>query len=280
MPRIKTQFESELSLDPMGVMGEATLVPADFYMSTVLKVKYRETYHKHSVVNPDHKRGFQRYAKLTPMIQLHDENGTMLERQEVVLGVLDEDDILFRPQEDGKSPIWGGEGGALFMLIALGLITRSEETGLLTLDQDTDDIKNQIVRIKTSYNGYIKGKSNWESSQMEEFLATVNNNVMPSFDLIPAYILLYNVQKCGSMIYRDGVIVDNPAIVDCDLALNENEPNVKAIENDKRLRIQTCITGWYGLTAEEVIEHGYYADGLKVYASEPSDENDTLGDSW
>ena len=280
MPRIKTQFESELSLDPRGVLGDAVLIPMGTYMATVLSVKYRETFHKHSIVNPSHNKGYQRYAKLIPRIQLHDEDGTILERQELVLGTLDEDDILFRPQEDGKSPIWGGEGGALFMLIALGLMSRDENTGLLTLDEDTDDIKNQVVRIQTSYNGYIKGKANWDSSDMVDLLEGVSGDAGLVFDTIPAIVLLYNTIKCGSIIYRDGSAVDKPTMPDCQEALNLELIDTKAIENDKRLRIQTCITNWYGLTEDEAAEYGYYCVGSKVYPSEPEEEADVSGGGW
>ena len=281
MPRIQTQFKSDMSLEPRGIMGASILVPAGHYMATVLNVKYKETQHKHAVPNPSHPKGFQTYAKLTPRVQLHDEDETILERQELVLGTLDEDNRLFRPQEDGKSPIWGGDGGALFMLVALGLLSRNDETGTLTLDEDTDDINDQIVRIETSFNGYVKGLSNWDSEKMDAMLNSVYGGI-PPFEAVPALVLLYNTQKHGSVIYREGVPVEDATIGDCMEATSDTFASVKALENDKRLRLQTCIIGWYGLTAEEIAENGYYSaeTDSKVYASEPEDETNRLGGDW
>ena len=65
--------------------------------------------------------GGQKYLKIRPVVTLFNENGTEISNQDLIVGAVDENDVLFQPDEkkraEGVSPVWSE---ALFFMASLG----------------------------------------------------------------------------------------------------------------------------------------------------------------
>ncbi len=165
------------------------LVPPDYYLAIVKSVKFdgsnRWAVKGHKSTAKD---GKWTHWKLTPDVVLINDNGTLINRQDIIVGAV-EDGALVRPDGDTEqSPMWSS---AQYFLGALGLLT-TDDSGEYTLDFDPDLITNRIIKVKTAVGGYIKGETGFDPKQLHELLLEQNNGMEYSFDEIPALVDQYN----------------------------------------------------------------------------------------
>jgi hypothetical protein len=115
--------------------------------------KWRAAYGVHK--NPDSKDVKWTYLSVRPHFKFTLNTGIwVLNRQDFTVGVVNEDDELIRVQNDGKSPLFGGQGGARFLLKELWLFDVSD--GVVRLDLETEIIEDRMIKILVGTGGYIK----------------------------------------------------------------------------------------------------------------------------
>lgn len=133
--------------------GKYAIITPDYYLATVKKIESK------SVTNPN--TGIT-YLKIVPHFEIHNDAGTTINRQEFVVGTIDENGALYRPENDGKPALWGGKQGAQYLLFALGLLKSTGVEGQYAIDADPDDVVDQVVRVRVETGEY---ESNGETKQ-------------------------------------------------------------------------------------------------------------------
>lgn len=144
-----------------------------FYVATVEKMEF-STYRAgwKSIKNPDSKDGKFQYAKLQPVIQLHNEWNSRITRQGFTVGVQNpETGEIYRPDgEEESSAFFAGDNGAFYMLTALNAF---DEDG--TFDFDPDAVINRVIKVRTAVAGYQKNaKKNYSPKEITDMLSDVN----------------------------------------------------------------------------------------------------------
>lgn len=171
---------------------------------------------------------------ITPDVVLLNDNKTQINRQDVIIGAV-EDGELVRPDGDTtQSPIWSV---ALYMLTSLGLIHKAED-GSYPLDFDPDLIANRVVKVRVGVGGYIKNETGFDVKQMHNLLLEQNNGQEYEFEDIPALVDQFNEDN-----ERDG---------------------------ETKLKTKNVITNFYMADASTIEENGYFVapDGVQTFVSE------------
>ena len=209
-----------------------------------------------NAVNPEADDGKWDYVKVTPTIELINENNTVINSQDFVIGVVNNAGELVDPKNKGNALIWSNFGGAFHLLSALGCIA---DDGL---DYNPETIANIIVRVRTFYRGYDSVKKiNYDPDQLMRILIAENDGVKVNPDEIKALLLKYNVAKGYSTItYKDGNSVYEPTLEECQFAI-ERGNDYRYEADDERFFLFNCIVGFWRVTDQE-------ADDLEVFYSE------------
>lgn len=183
--------------------------------------------------NPDHPEGKWLYWRLTPTVRLHNDNGTLINRQDVQLGTVDKNGNYIRPDGDTTKPAMWSTGQ--FFLRALGLLIGNN--GVYSHSFDPDLIEGRVVRVHVAVGGYRKGEKSYTPEEITNMLRATNNGQGYEFEDIPELVALYN---------------------------SDNN-----LTGDNELKTKNVITGYYNLNAQEIEESGYYVDEMGgVYLSE------------
>jgi len=212
------------------------VIEPGFYVARVKSLKfgdYRAAYKGFPSKAKDKK---WTYWKLTPEIELVNPEKTLINRQDVQIGVV-ENGSLVRPDGDNsKANIWTT---AQYLLGALGLLGKDED-GKFTLDFDPDLVANRMIKVRTAIGGYIKGETGYDEKQMNALLLEVNDGQEYTFDEIPGLIEMWN----------DDNGYDN--------------------EDEIRLKAKNIITSFFALDTKTIEENGFYLDEATgaVYESE------------
>lgn len=192
--------------------------------------EFRAKHGEHKSADAD---GLWTYVRLTPNVMLVNDNATVVNRQDYVLGVVDANYRLFRPDgKTDKSPIFGNESGALFMLIALGMVNGDGKT--LSVGFNPDNIKNRVVVVTVGLAAYNALKGSKERLNSEELYAKFTQAAGGrwEFDSIDEYTATLNV--------------------------NEGDD----------WRIINVIRGFYRMSPDEAVTAGYAVDGMQVFVSQ------------
>lgn len=225
-------------LSPHAESNTLAYVPIEpgFYTALVRGVEDKFYYAPFKdIKNPDRPDGKWKYVKLVPELVLFNDNGTVISRQDLILGVQDEKTGAFiRPDNSNDSPIWGGTNGAQFMLVALGLFSPNSD-GTYTLNLDTDRLTDRIVRVKVAIGGYIKGKANYRPDELQKLL-------------------------------------DNPGATLAEIESAADEFNQYSNETGEDLKLKNVVVGWYAVSQKQANEGGWFYDEPTghVYATEAS----------
>lgn len=218
------------------------LVPPDYYLAVVKEVKFGEYRAQYKGFPSKAKDKKWTYWKLTPSIQLLNDDKTLINRQDIQIGVV-QDGVLVRPDGDtSKSAIWTA---AQYFLGAAGLLAQGEN-GEFSLDFDPDLVANRVIKVKTGVGGYIKGETGYDVAQMHALLLEQNNGMEYDFD-------------------------DIAGLVD-----QWNEDNGYT-EDDVRLKTKNIVTNFFAVDTASIEENGFYLDEVTgaVFISE-LDYNDYI----
>lgn len=97
-----------------------------------------------------------KYLMVTPEFRLVNEAGTLINRQDFTIGCVDDTGALIMHPK-GKTLIWAGKKGALYLFQALGILqTINEETGEYAIDADTDHLFDRVIMVKVGQETYTK----------------------------------------------------------------------------------------------------------------------------
>lgn len=206
------------------------LIPPDFYYAVVKGMSwdtYRAAWKGVASKAKDKK---WTYGKITPMVELLNDNKTIINRQDFQVGVIDDKtQALIRPDGDTSKPnLWIG---AQYLLGALGLLTRdAEDPNKFTLDFDPELVSNRIIKVKIGVGGYIKGERGFDVKEMAALL-TEQNNGDPNyeFDDIPGLVDQYN---------------------------DDND----YLDDDIKLKTKNVIVNVYGVDKNAIAEHEWFED--------------------
>lgn len=121
-----------------GSSARYDIIPEGYYTAVVKSVKYEEF-----EAGYKGQPGKFTYGKYVPTIELLNDNQTTVNRQGFILGVLDKNKDLYRPDGEPGSAIFGGETGAKYLLTALGEV---DSDGNATLDERL--WFERVVRVK------------------------------------------------------------------------------------------------------------------------------------
>lgn len=165
------------------------------------------------------------YLSLTPNFELFNDNGTIINRQNFQLGVLDADGVLTRPDGDNSKPALWSEGQ--FLLGAMGLLSTDEE-GNFSFSYDPDLILDRVVKIKTGVGGYIKGKTGFDDKQLKAVLEELNDGEEYTFDELFDLVKLYNIDH--------------------------------ELEGDAGLKLKNIIVSVYPADERAINENGWFVD--------------------
>ncbi len=226
-----------------------TVQPND-YIATVLDITDKDPFMSTitGFDNPASSDGKWPMFKITPRFQLHNERQTLVERQDLTIGIM-VDGAPFSPNpknsavysgwyNGGKSR--GGSLGAAGLLKAVGVMV--VEGGEATFKGDTNDVKNAIVNVHTGVGAYCKEKGG-QSYGPDEFITLLqeqNDGKLPPFAEYHIILNAYNEEKGWK-------------------------------GTDKELKMKNYIMDCWPLTDAEVEEHGFFRDASgAVYATRPA----------
>lgn len=218
------------SIDPAkrsaGSGNSFRLVKPDFYLARVKDLKYGEYRAPYKGFPSKDKDKKWTYVKLTPGVELLNPEKTLINRQDIQVGVLS-NGALTRPDGDGsKANIWTS---AQYLLGALGLL-KKDDHGLFMLDFDTDLIANRIIKVRTGIGGYIKGEATYEAPEMTQKLLEVNDGVEFTFEETQGLIDLWN------------------------------EDNGYDLEDEIRLKPKNLVTNFFAVDLKTIEDNGFYLD--------------------
>lgn len=211
------------------------LVKPDYYLAVVDEIKfgeYRAAYKGFPSKSKDKK---WTYWKLTPSIKLLNDNRTLINRQDIQIGVVD-DGVFVRPDGDKeKSAIWTT---AQYFLGALGLLGQ-DESGEFKLDFDPELVTGFVIKVRTAIGGYIKGETGFDEKQMHELLLAQNDGQEYEFEDVPALVDQWNEDNG----YDD---------------------------DDKKLKTKNIIVNFFAVDLAAIEENGFYLDEAtgSVFVSE------------
>lgn len=149
MAKITTEVEAfdkdgkAIDLGAGGNSNKYRLAEPGWYTAIVRKVVSSTFTDKQGVVR----------MKVTPLIELvRNEDGEIpvieISRQDWIVGAINKSGALYRPDGDeSKSALWGGSGGAQYLLLALGLLTQTAP-GKYAINVDIDLVKDRVVKVK------------------------------------------------------------------------------------------------------------------------------------
>ncbi len=165
------------------------IVPPGYYFALVHGLKM-DTYQApwKGVPNPATADGKWTYVKITPDLELFNANGTVVNRQETTVGVL-EGGNFYRPDQDStKSEIWVE---AQYLLRSLGLLSKGNN-GKFVLNFDSELIHDRVVSVRTGVAGYIKGQRTVSAKTLTAMLTEQNQGEAFEFGDIPELVRMYN----------------------------------------------------------------------------------------
>lgn len=202
------------------------LIEPGYALATVTALEMAEYRAKSGEHRSKDKDGKWTYVKLTPSFLLHNENGTIINRQDVTVGVRGKSGFMRPDGDKSKAAIWPQ---AQYLLGALGLLSKDEE-GNFSLDFDTDLIADRVVRVQHDIAGYQKGVRNYDPEALSLALLGANDGNPYTFDDVQDLVAQWNV--------------DND--------LDE--------DNDQRLRLKNVVTGVYPVDEKTIEEGEFFVD--------------------
>lgn len=182
-----------------------TIAPGT-YVASVVEIKDGEPFQApvKNYPNPATSDGKWTMHKITPVFEVLNANRTKIERQDMTIGIFDEDGLPFSPNPKGNAVFegWynpgtsprGGSLGAAGLLKAVGVM--QVNGGEATFEGDTADIHGALVNISTGVGAYTKDKSAFFGP--DEFAALItklNGGTLPAFDQYHVLLKAYNEQN-------------------------------------------------------------------------------------
>ena len=126
------------------------------------------------------------YAKLTPQVQIvvgerdeanvwKESRRVKLNPQDLTVGAVDASGALYRPNGDGKNPLFGGISGARQILQNMGFAKIDGNN--VVIDFDASIIRNRVMNVFVGLAAYIPANEeegtksqNWDADQLREWL--------------------------------------------------------------------------------------------------------------
>lgn len=249
MPRFNPQGKVEVR-EATGNEQFFTVQPGD-YLATVTQIVDKDPFMSSitGYPNPATDDGKWPMYKITPTFELHNERRTLIERQDLTIGIM-VDGVPFSPNpknsavyggwyNSGKSQR-GGSLGAAGLLKAVGVM--SVVDGVATFTGDTNDIKGALVMVHTGVGAYSKDKS-VEPFGPDEFITFLQE------------------QNEGKL----------PPFAEYHIVLNKYNEAQGYKGTEKELKMKNFVMDVWALTDAEVEQRGFFRDSTgAVYATRPA----------
>lgn len=226
IPPVKKDGE-EIDLTAASGGGSSfSLIKPDYYEAVLKGLKQLDpVIGKYKNIKPPKGSKGWEYVKLQPEIELLNTNRTQINRQQITVGIVHEG-ALYRPDEDGKSPIWPD---AQYMLNALGLLVKTDSG--YSLEFDAKFISSRVLRVRTSIAGYRKQVANYNPKELTELLGLADLNDVEG---VQAAVEAFNIEE--GLVQPDGDLTEDA------------------------LKLKNVITNFYPLRPQDAEEKGYYVD--------------------
>lgn len=224
----------DLNARPEGESKAFRLVKPGYYTAVIEGLAFKQNFGKSGVhKNPDRPDGKWEYWLLTPTVRLQNENGTLINRQDVQLGTVKNGQYI-RPDGDTTKPAMWSTGQ--FFLKALGLLIGNN--GVYSHAFDPDLIEGRVVRVHVAVGAYRKGERSYSPEELTKMLTETNSGQGYDFEDIPELVALYNTDNSFT-------------------------------DDDSKLKTKNVITGYYSVGKQEIDDKGYFVDEMGgVYLSE------------
>lgn len=180
--------------------------------------------------------GAVKYLKLQPEVALINENRTLINRQDLIVGMWDDAKKQLYHNDPSQSVVWGGASGALFFLQALGLYKKLAN-GQFELDYEAKLIVDRPIKVQTGIAGYVKGNNELTKkvSSAKEFGIQMNELT---------YELSDKKSKVWSMTQLDELVQ----------AFNRKY----GLSGEATLKTKNVIVGYYAVTKDDIAKHGWF----------------------
>ncbi|KKN43476.1 hypothetical protein LCGC14_0702670 [marine sediment metagenome] len=218
------------------------IVKPGFYTAAVRKmeaVSFRGKFG--SFINEKSDDNLWEYLKILPVVMLLNDVHTYISRQDFIVGVI-QDGELVRPDGDTeKFPVFGGHTGAQFMLQSLDMFEETEDG--YSLDFNPEAIVDRVLRVRVGIGGYVKGANNYHPADLMTLLGEISDEEI-TIDNILKWVRAWNVQQD---------YVDE----------HGNE-----INEGISLKVKNVIIGWYTMSPEQAKREDFFVDGEAIYLNE------------
>ena len=238
--KIKAKIKTEKQ-----IVNEArnfAIVKPGFYTAVVRKmeaVSFRGKFS--SFINEDADDKLWEYLKIQPVVMLLNDVHTFISRQDFIVGVI-QDGELVRPDGDAeKLPVFGGYKGAQFLLQTLGLFEETEDG--YSLDFNPEAIVDRVLRVRVGIGGYVKGVGNYDPDVLMKMLEEYSDEEV-TIDNILKWVRAWNVQQ--DYVNEHG---------------NEINEGIS-------LKVKNVILGWYTLSPAQAERDDFFVDGEAIYLNE------------
>ena len=218
------------------------IVKPGFYTAVVRKmeaVNFRGRFS--SYLNPDADDDLWEYLKVQPVVMLLNDLHTFISRQDFIVGVIQDGDLIRPDGDTEKLPIFGGYKGAQFLLQSLGLFEKTEDG--YTLDFNPETIVDRVLRVRVGIGGYVKGGGNYDPADIITMLEEISDEEI-TIDNILKWVKVWNTQQD----YLDK---------------HGNE-----INEGISLKVKNVILGWYTMSPAQAERDNFFVDGDAIYLNE------------
>ena len=178
--------------------------------------------------------------KLTPAFELDNDNKTRINRQDFVVGFIDDKGQYVSNKKD-KFPIWSGFKGAFGLLEKTGVL-HNDSDGNPTLDSDRiADLTGAVVSVRTAISGYVK-----DNPELSELV----RNPFEFTKIANAIIKEHTAGTRREWSWSEG-----------DIEVVIREFNAKHnLDSSNGLKTKNHIIGFWSVNAEYVAANDLYVD--------------------
>lgn len=184
--------------------------------------------------------GSVKYLKLQPEIALINENRTLINRQDLVVGYWNDATKQLYHNDPSQSVVWGGATGALFLLSAMGLYKKLPN-GKFELEYDAKLIQDRPIRVQTGIAGYVKGNNQLTNLVSSAKLFGIEMNTI-------TYEQSEGREKVWTILQLDTLIQ----------AFNRKY-GLSGVGDDT-LKTKNVIVGYYPVSKKEIADYHWYLD--------------------
>lgn len=139
-------------------------------------------------------KGEFNYLKLTPEFTLFNEAQTLINRQDITLGVVNSDGVLYRPDGDDEKPAMFTDGA--FFISSLGFV---DEAGNVDIEGFAPElVAGQVIRVRVGTENYTDREGETRAKNKITGFYPVRDEDVDNLELYPSRGMIFLSEEAAS----------------------------------------------------------------------------------